>query len=99
MYITYDENYKSVTELLFESRNMLNELKNQCIKLSDEKEKLIMENIELKTEKEELVTDNLNLMAAVAEFFSKVEMLTEENKTLKAFIGDIPGFSDGDNLR
>lgn len=77
----YDENYKpdtpSTMELLQECRSMLDVLKRECIKLSADKEKLIMENIELKTEKEELVTDNLNLMAAVAELSSEVERLKE----------------------
>ena len=83
----YDENYKpdtaSAIELLYECRSMLDELKRECIKLSAEKEKLILENIELKTEKEELVTDNLNLMAAVAELSAKVEHLNEEIESVK----------------
>ena len=77
----YDENYKpdtaSAIELLYECRSMLDELKRECIKLSAEKEKLIMENIELKTEKEELVTDNLNLKAEIANLSAEIESLKE----------------------
>lgn len=79
----YDENYKpdtpSTIELLQECRSMLDVLKKECIKLSAEKEKLIMENIELKTEKEGLVTDNLNLMSAIAELSAEVERLKENH--------------------
>lgn len=50
----YDENYKpntpSTMELLQECRSMLDVLTNECVKLSAEKEKLILENINLKAE-------------------------------------------------
>lgn len=63
----YDENYKSDTasamELLQECRSMLDVLKNECIKLSKEKEKLIIEN--------------LNARAEIMKLHSEIEMLKE----------------------
>lgn len=79
----YDENYKpdtpSTIELLQECRSMLDVLKKECIKLSAEKEKLILENIELKTEKEELITNNLKLKAEVAHLSEEIESV-KKNK-------------------
>lgn len=79
----YDENYKpdtpSTMELLQECRSMLDVLKNECVKLSAEKEKLILENINLRDERQELITNNLNLKAEIANISAEIESL-KKNK-------------------